>query len=893
MLEGAATLIRREDHMPPAYWIDAVDLTIDLDPLKTRVLNKMQVRRNPDAPAQALRLDGEELNLARVMVNGQGTSFKMDQGQLVLENLPEGHDAFELEIFTTCSPQKNTQLSGLYLSQDAFFTQCEAQGFRRITYFLDRPDVMSLYQVTLRADKAAYPVLLSNGNLVEQADLGEGRHLSKWVDPHKKPSYLFALVAGKLVCREQRITARSGREHVLQVYVRSGDLDKTDHAMQSLMASIAWDEARFGLSLDLDRFMIVATSDFNMGAMENKGLNIFNTKYVLASPATATDVDYANIESVVAHEYFHNWTGNRITCRDWFQLSLKEGLTVFRDQEFSQDLAGSPSARAVKRIEDVRLLRNVQFAEDAGPMAHPVRPDSYQEINNFYTVTVYEKGAELVRMMQTLLSQPQDELGRAGFARGMALYFERHDGQAVTCDDFAQAIADANPGSALAQHLAAFKRWYAQAGTPQVHVSSLYDPANQRFTLTLRQSCAATPGQHSKEPFVIPIMVGLLDEQGHALPHNQLCVLHESQQQWVFDGIAQEPVPSLLRGFSAPVVLHFDYTQAQLLTLLAHDSDPFNQWEAGQRLATRAALSAIEGQAPAGPILPPEVVQAFGQVLQKPQLDAAFKELVLTLPSETYLAEQLTVVDPLRIHQVRQAMRLQLALELHPLWAHIYETHRTRGTFSIDAQAMGSRALANMALLHLCMAHPTQAASDWPDQALHAFKGATNMTDRMGAVNALVQAQHPHAQTALAEFHSLFAREELVIDKWFALQASAPDQNGSVLDQVKRLMRHPDFQLRNPNRARSLISTYCHANPSAFHRADASGYVFWSERVMEIDAINPQVAARLARALDRWRNLAQPYQHAAAEALKRIAAKADLSKDVSEVVTRALQEANT
>ena len=892
MQEGASTLIRREDHMPPAYWIDAVDLTIDLDPGKTRVLNKMQVRRNPDAAAQALRLDGEELNLARVMVNGQGTSFKMDQGQLVLENLPEGHEAFELEIFTTCSPQKNTQLSGLYLSQDAFFTQCEAQGFRRITYFLDRPDVMSLYQVTLRADKATYPVLLSNGNLVEQTDLGEGRHMAKWVDPHKKPSYLFALVAGQLVCREQRITARSGREHVLQVYVRSGDLDKTDHAMQSLMASIAWDEARFGLSLDLDRFMIVATSDFNMGAMENKGLNIFNTKYVLATPATATDVDYANIESVVAHEYFHNWTGNRITCRDWFQLSLKEGLTVFRDQEFSQDLAGSTSARAVKRIEDVRLLRNVQFAEDAGPMAHPVRPDSYQEINNFYTVTVYEKGAELVRMMQTLLSQPQDELGRAGFARGMALYFERHDGQAVTCDDFAQAIADANAGSALAQHLGAFKRWYAQAGTPHVHASAVHDPASQRYTLTLRQSCAATPGQGPKEPFVIPVMVGLLDAQGLALPHNQLCVLSESAQQWVFDGIAEEPVPSLLRGFSAPVVLHFEYTQAQLLTLLAHDSDPFNQWEAGQRLATRAALSAIQSDEPTGPILSPEVVQAFGQVLQNPQLDAAFKELALTLPSETYLAEQLTVVDPLRIHQVRQAMRLQLALELQPLWADIYQAHRTRGTFSIDAPAMGSRALANMALLHLCMAHHSQAAADWPDQALQAFKDATNMTDRMGAVNALVQAQHPHAQQALAQFHSLFARDELVIDKWFALQASAPDQDGSVLDQVKRLMRHPDFQLRNPNRARSLISTYCHANPAAFHRADASGYVFWSERVMEIDAINPQVAARLARALDRWRNLAQPCQNAAAEALKRIAAKTDLSKDVREVVTRALQETN-
>ncbi len=890
MLEGAATLIRREDHMPPAYWIDAVDLTIDLDPLKTRVLNKMQVRRNPDAPAQALRLDGEELNLARVMVNGQGTSFKMDQGQLVLENLPEGHEAFELEIFTTCSPQKNTQLSGLYLSQDAFFTQCEAQGFRRITYFLDRPDVMSLYQVSLRADKAAYPVLLSNGNLVEQTDLPEGRHMAKWVDPHKKPSYLFALVAGKLVCREQRITARSGREHVLQVYVRSGDLDKTDHAMQSLMSSIAWDEARFGLSLDLDRFMIVATSDFNMGAMENKGLNIFNTKYVLASPATATDVDYANIESVVGHEYFHNWTGNRITCRDWFQLSLKEGLTVFRDQEFSQDLAGSPSARAVKRIEDVRLLRNVQFAEDAGPMAHPVRPDSYQEINNFYTVTVYEKGAEVVRMMQTLLSQPQDELGRAGFARGMALYFERHDGQAVTCDDFAQAIADANPGSALAQHLSAFKNWYSQAGTPQVHASGVHDPANQRYTLTLRQSCATTPGQDSKAPFVIPVMVGLLDEQGHALPHNQLCVLHEAEQQWVFDGIAQAPVPSLLRGFSAPVVLHVEYTQAQLLTLLAHDSDPFNQWEAGQRLATRAALSAIEGQAPAGPILPPEVVQAFGQVLQNPHLDPAFIELVLTLPSETYLAEQLSVVDPLRIHQVRQAMRMQLARELQPIWEQVYATHRTRGTFSTSAQAMGQRALANLALQHLCLSAVGNPESDWPDQALHAFNRATNMTDRMGALQALVHAQHPHAQQALAQFHQLFVHDELVIDKWFALQASAPDQDGAVLAQVKQLMRHPDFQLRNPNRARSLISTFCQGNPAAFHRSDASGYVFWSERVIEIDAINPQVAARLARAMDRWRKLAQPYQDAAREAIKRVAAKADLSKDVREVVTRALQE---
>ncbi len=441
--QAPATAIHRADYQAPAWWIDTVDLTFDLDPAKTRVLNKMRVRRNTEVPAQPLRLDGDELNLARVLVNGGGTSFKMDGDQLVLENLPEGGDPVDLEIFTTCAPAKNTKLMGLYVSQGTFFTQCEAEGFRRITYFLDRPDVMAMYTVTLRADKTAYPVLLSNGNLVEQGALEDGRHFAKWADPHRKPSYLFALVAGNLVAREQKIKSRAGRDHLLQVFVRPGDLEKTEHAMNSLMASVAWDEARFGLSLDLDRFMIVATSDFNMGAMENKGLNVFNTKYVLASQSTATDTDYANIESVVGHEYFHNWTGNRVTCRDWFQLSLKEGLTVFRDQEFSMDMAGSPSARAVKRIEDVRVLRTAQFPEDAGPMAHPVRPDSYIEINNFYTVTIYEKGAEVVRMQHNLV-------GREGFAKGMKLYFERHDGHAVTCDDFAQAMADANPVSELA-----------------------------------------------------------------------------------------------------------------------------------------------------------------------------------------------------------------------------------------------------------------------------------------------------------------------------------------------------------------------------------------------------------------------------------------------------------
>ena len=888
--EGQAGVIRREDYTAPAFWIDTVDLTFDLDPAKTRVLNKMSMRRNPDVALQPLVLDGEDLNLARVLVNGQGASFKMDGQRLVLENLPEG--SFELEIFTTCAPAKNTQLMGLYVSNDSFFTQCEAEGFRRITYFLDRPDVMASFTVTLRADKATYPVLLSNGNLVELGDLmgtgNEGRHFAKWVDPHKKPCYLFALVAGKLVAREQRIVSRTGKEHTLQIYVRPGDLDKTEHAMNSLMAAVAWDEARFGLPLDLERFMVVATSDFNMGAMENKGLNIFNTKFVLANPATATDTDYANIESVVGHEYFHNWTGNRITCRDWFQLSLKEGLTVFRDQEFSQDLAGSPSARAVKRIEDVRVLRTAQFPEDAGPMAHPVRPDSYLEINNFYTVTVYEKGAEVVRMMQTLV-------GRSGFAQGMALYFERHDGQAVTCDDFAQAIADANPQSDLARHLPQFKLWYSQAGTPRVNAQGSFDAASQCYTLTLTQSCAPTAGQDSPAPFVIPVALGLLSADGQPLAldangaTSHTVVLTQTSQTLKFEGIASEPVPSLLRGFSAPVVLDVTYTDAQLLTLLAHDTDPFNRWEAGQRLALRRALAAIEGNAETQtPVLDEAFVQAMRQVLLHPELDAAFKELALTLPSETYISEQLKVVDPQRVHAVREAMRAQLAAELFDDWQWAYQTHHDAGAYQADAVSAGRRALCGLALTMLCLAARSSGDTVWPGKTFQLFKDAGHMTDRFQALSALVHSGHAMATEALQRFHGQFKHEALVLDKWFALQASACDRGGQILPAVRLLMQHPDFNIRNPNRARSLIFSYCSANPGAFHRADAAGYVYWSERVMELDAINPQVAARLARALDRWSKLAEPYRTAAREALARVAAKADLSNDVREVVNLAL-----
>ena len=896
--QGEPTVVRREDYSAPAFFIDAVDLTFDLDPAKTRVLNRMNLRRNPQAAVQALKLDGEDINLARVLVNGQGTSFKMEGSSLVLENLPAGLESFDLEIFTTCVPSKNTKLMGLFVSGDSFFTQCEAEGFRRITYFLDRPDVMAMYTVTLRADKARYPVLLSNGNLVEQGNLDDGRHFAKWVDPHKKPSYLFALVAGQLVCREQRITSRAGLQHLLQVYVRPGDLDKTEHAMNSLMASVAWDEARFGLPLDLERFMIVATSDFNMGAMENKGLNIFNSKYVLANQATATDTDYSGIESVVGHEYFHNWTGNRITCRDWFQLSLKEGLTVFRDQEFSQDLCAEASARAVKRIEDVRVLRTAQFPEDAGPMSHPVRPNSYLEINNFYTVTIYEKGAEVVRMMQTLATEEaNDPMGRKGFAKGMALYFARHDGQAVTCDDFAQAIADANPASVLARLLPHFKRWYSQAGTPRVTATGRYDTAAQTYSLTLNQSSIPT----TNEPFVIPIGLGLVGPDGTDMvlqladesapgAHSRVFVLTEASETLTFVNIPVEPIPSLLRGFSAPVVLDFDYTDAQLLALLKFDSDAFNRWEAGQRLMLRSAVQWIQSDADLAGAAPlsTATVDALREVLRHPKLDAAFKELVLTLPSESYLADQLQTVDPQRVHAVRESMRAQMATALQADWQWAFEAHQHTGAYQPDPVSSGKRALTGMALSQLCLAARASGDTVWPGRTLQRFKDAANMTDRFNALSALVSSGSDLAAPALARFHALFKDEALVLDKWFALQAGACDRAGEVLPAVRQLMQHADFSLTNPNRARSVIFSFCSANPGAFHRRDAAGYVFWSDRVMELDGINPQLAARLARAMDRWSRLVEPYRSAAREAVARVASKPDLSNDVREVISRAL-----
>jgi aminopeptidase N len=885
------TLVKREDYAEPAYWIRSVELTFDLDPAKTIVASRMAIERHAaQAAGTPLRLHGEAIVPLRVLADGASVSFRIEGDELVIDNPPEAA-AFTLEIRNTCAPEKNTELSGLYTSGGGFFTQCEAEGFRRITYFLDRPDVMAVYTVTLRADKAKYPVLLSNGNLVEQGTLDGGRHYAKWHDPYPKPSYLFALVAGRLVAREQRITSRSGKDHLLQVYVRPGDLEKTEHAMKSLVASVIWDEARFGLPLDLERFMVVAVEDYNGGAMENKGLNLFNTKYVLANAASATDADFLAIESIIAHEYFHNWTGNRITCRDWFQLSLKEGLTVFRDQEFSMDMAGSPSARAVKRIEDVVRLRASQFPEDAGPMAHPVRPDSYLEINNFYTATVYEKGAEVVRMMHTLV-------GRDGFARGMKLYFERHDGQAVTCDHFAQAIADANPGSALAERLEAFKRWYAQAGTPRVSASGDYDEATRRYTLTLSQHCPPSPGQPSKQPYVIPVLTGLMARDGTPLAPERLLVLEEATQRFVFDDVASAPVPSLLRGFSAPVRLDDGLSDVERVVLFAHDGDAFNRWEAGQRLMLGRLLRAIHSGAE--PVLDDALARALRAVLRDPALDPAFKALALVPPSEGYIAEQFDAdVDPERIHAVREQWRMLMAAQLADDWAWAFEAHQVKAGYAPRPDQIGPRALANLALQMLCLHAVRQGDVVWPGRAYQRFKDAGNMTERLGAITALVDAHSPLAVQALERFHAMAGGDALLLDKWFMLQARAPEpvaglhaaEPGSSFARAKALLKHPDFSMRNPNRFRSLLHTLCTANPAAFHRRDAAGYRLWADRLLELDAINAHVAGRYARAMDRWALLAEPWRSAAREAIARVAARPDLSSDVREIVGRALEGA--
>ncbi len=892
MRTDTAVAIHRQDYQPPAYLVESIDIGFDLDPGQTRVAARSTLQRNPGSKQRELILHGDSLQLVALRMNGKALTkreYSLRTGTLRIPNAP---DHVVLEIETLIEPEKNTSLMGLYVSNGNFFTQCEAEGFRKITYFPDRPDVMAKYRVMLRANKQQYPVLLSNGNLIEEGDLGDGRHYALWEDPFKKPSYLFALVAGKLVCEEQHIRLKSGRNALLQVWVEEGNLDKTAHAMSSLIKSIRWDEERFGLELDLDRFMIVAVGDFNMGAMENKGLNIFNTKYVLANSRIATDADYAGIESVVAHEYFHNWTGNRVTCRDWFQLSLKEGLTVFRDQEFSADMMGSASGRAVKRIEDVRVLRAAQFPEDGGPMAHPVRPDSYVEINNFYTLTIYEKGAEVVRMYQTLL-------GREAFRKGMDLYFARHDGQAVTCDDFRAAMADAS-GRDLAQ----FERWYSQAGTPRVKVQTEFDEVNHTYTLQLTQTCPATPGQRHKLPMHIPVAVGLIDAHGNDLPlrlkhdstpHDHairplpttvVLELKEHTQVFKFEGIEQAPVPSLLRDFSAPVVLDYDYTDDELAFMLAHDSDPFNRWEAGQRLMTRRLLAlAADGvtleQRYPSTSLDQLITNALSTLLSDDTLDPAFRDLVLTLPSESMLSEQIEVIDPQAIHQARRSLRRFLAHSLQATLQKIYAGNEVVGAYSPEPQHTGRRALRNNALSYLAELHDASVQAILQVQ----LASAGNMTDRLAALAAMTNNDHPAASDALSQFYQEFESEALVIDKWFSLQAVS---HATTAAGVRGLMQHPAFTIKNPNRARSLLFAFCNNNPSQFHATDGSGYALWAEQVIVLNEINPQVAARLARALDRWRKYTPRLQASMKSALEKVAATKALSNDVAEVIGKAL-----
>ena len=890
-------IIYRDSYAPPSFWVDTVEMGFDLDPVETRVASRLTLRHNAEVTDRTIVLSGEEVCLVQLSLNGKPLDkkdYKLVDGNLHIPNAP---DQVVLDIETAITPNRNTSLMGLYVSSGNFFTQCEAEGFRKITYFPDRPDVMAKYTVMLRADKTHYPVLLSNGNLIEEGDLGDGRHYALWDDPFKKPSYLFALVAGKLVCQQEKYRLQSGRKVLLQIWVEAGNLDKTDHAMVSLKNSIRWDEERFGLELDLDRFMIVAVGDFNMGAMENKGLNIFNTKFVLANSRIATDTDYANIESVVGHEYFHNWTGNRVTCRDWFQLSLKEGLTVFRDQEFSADLIGSESGRAVKRIDDVRVLRQSQFPEDAGPMAHPVRPDSYLEISNFYTVTIYEKGSEVVRMLQTLC-------GRDGFRKGMDLYFARHDEQAVTCDDFRAAMADANQ-----RDLSQFERWYSQAGTPRIDVDTAYDAAAKTFAITLTQTCSSTPGQERKLPFHIPVAVGLLGQDGRDLAlaledhphttdsasaknqaqHTLILELTKERQTFVFTAVPEKPVPSILRNFSAPVILNCDYTDDELGFLMAHDSDAFNRWEAGQRLAMRRLLSMVESSRPenlngktaelaANATL---LIAALRATLTDKKLGAAYREVVIMLPSETMIAEQLSIIEPQAIHNARRALCRALARALRSDLENIYAANQIKGAYRTDAKSAGKRALANCALAYL---------AELDDEAVHAlaqhqFDHASNMTDRLAALTVLINTAAPGRQKALSAFYKEFKTEPLVIDKWFMLQATA---RSTDVESVRTLMRHPAFSMTNPNRARSLIFSFCNSNPAQFHAADGSGYAFWAEQVIALNSINPQVAARLARTMDRWRKFAPVPQAHMQAALQQVAETPALSNDVLEVITKAL-----
>ena len=866
------------EYQVPAFLVDHVDLRFELFEDGARVHSTLTIRRNPEFPDQgeALVLDGDSLVLESVRMNGEAVpenGYQLKGEQLLVPEVP---DHFELTVVTWIEPQNNTRLEGLYKSSGMFCTQCEAEGFRCITFFPDRPDVMARFRTRIEADRAAYPVLLSNGNDVDRGELADGRHFVTWEDPFPKPCYLFALVAGDLVEKRDTFHTCSGRDIDLRIYVESRNAQKCDHAMDSLKRSMRWDEEVYGREYDLDIFMIVAVDDFNMGAMENKGLNIFNSSCVLASPDTATDAAFQRIEAIVAHEYFHNWSGNRVTCRDWFQLSLKEGFTVFRDAEFSADM-GSPT---VKRIEDATLMRTAQFAEDAGPMAHPVRPASYMEISNFYTLTIYEKGAEVVRMIHTLL-------GPELFRKGSDLYFERHDGQAVTTDDFVRAMEDAS-GRDLGQ----FRRWYEQAGTPVLDVSDEYDADQGVYRLKVQQRIPDTPGQTDKQPQHIPFALGLLGADGADLPlaladgdtdapASRVLELTDTEHTFEFHGLAERPVPSLLRGFSAPVRVHYPWTRDQLMFLASHDSDGFNRWDAGQRLAVDV-IQALEGQANDGEV-DARLIDAYRQLLNDATLDQALVAKMLNLPSLAYLIELAEEADVQALHRAREKVLTTLAGTLREDLLACYHRNDDSGDYQLTPEAIARRSLRNTALAWLLRIDDAEAC----DLARVQFDRASNMTDQMGALRALVNSGFAAERGEVLDgFYQRWQDDPQVVEQWFSVQAASTE--AGHLGKIRALLTHPAFEWTNPNKVRSVIGAFAGQNLSEFHQDDASGYRFLAEQVRRLDDLNPQIAARLVAPLTRWRKFAPVYREGMKTALEMIRDKDGLSRDVYEVVHKSL-----
>ena len=869
------------DYLVPNYLVDNVALYFDLGRTDTTVRSVLSMRRNPLGKGGDCVLDGEKLTLQSIKIDDrelQGNEYLRTDKTLLISKVPE---KFDLEIEVLIHPDNNTALEGLYHSGRLLCTQCEAEGFRRITYYPDRPDVMAIFTVSIEAEKADWPVMLSNGNLEKKGQLENGRHWVSWHDPHPKPSYLFALVAGDLHIQKDSFVTTSGRKVALEIYVDVENSHKCDHALMSLKQAMKWDEERYGREYDLDIFMIVAVNDFNMGAMENKGLNIFNSACVLASPETATDRDYYRIQSIVGHEYFHNWSGNRVTCRDWFQLSLKEGFTVLRDQQFSADM----NSVAVQRIEDVNQLRSMQFSEDAGPMSHPVRPASFIEISNFYTVTIYEKGAEVVGMIKTIV-------GDVGFRKGTDLYFDRHDGQAVTTDDFVKAIEDANKVD-----LTQFKRWYSQAGTPQLNIVTEYDSTGQRYTLTINQQCEATPGQRHKEAFHIPVALGLLDKKGNVVQmqldgeseasesETRILSVKENKQQFVFINVPSEPVVSFLRGFSAPVKVNFPRTNNELTFLMANDTDSFCQWDAGQQLLINVLLQlaakAIKGSALS---LPTELIEQFGKLLKRGLSSPALVAKMLDLPSENYLAGQKKPADVDAIHTARSYMKRELALGLKEDLSILYSALNTTDKYQFDAAGMARRSLKNICLDYLVSTgDPMQV-----QRCLKQMKQSDNMTDTMSGLAVLVDHQGPEREHALRAFYEQWKHDRQVVDKWLAVQAQSSLKD--ALLRVKGLMSHPAFNITNPNNVRSLIGQFCRNNAINFHAIDGSGYQFLVEQILILDKLNPQIASRQLGAFNSWQQYDKKRQGMMKAALEKIAKQTDLSADVYEIVTKYLAD---